>query len=72
MEGGATAERLEALKRNILIEAIEDVLPALASADIATATSFAVATLDDIRQGHNPDLEPSLRRAVEELGISLS
>lgn len=72
MEGDATVERLEAKKRAVLGWAIDDILPTLAAANSDVATSFAAATLDDIKQGNNPDLEPSLRRVVEELGISLS
>lgn len=72
MEGEATTEGLEAKKREILVWAIDDILPTLAAASTDKGRTFAVATLDDIKQGHNPDLEPSLMRKVEELGISLS
>lgn len=75
MEGEATVERLEAKKREALVWAIDNILPEFANADKVTSRAsarvFAAATLDDIRQGNNPDLEPSLRRKVEELGIEL-
>jgi hypothetical protein len=72
MEGGATKERLEANKRAVLINAIEDILPELVAASSNIGRRFAASTLEEIQQGNNPDLEPSLRRAVEELGINLS
>lgn len=68
----AKLERLEATKRLIIKEAIDDTLPSLAVGDIREATMFALSTLDDIRQGHNPQYEPLLRAKAQELGIDLA
>jgi hypothetical protein len=62
---------LENRKRAALQEAIQETLPDLAKADKEVARQFAIKTLEDIRQGNNPDLEPEFRKEIQELGISL-
>ncbi len=41
----------------------------LASEDMEKAREFAIKTLDDIKQGSNPDLEEELRKKAKELNI---
>lgn len=64
-------QKVEARKQDILDIAINDHLPHFAAADTRTAVRFALATLDDIRQGHNPQYEPLLISKAKELGIDL-
>lgn len=64
-------EKVEARKQDILDIAINDHLPHFAASDTRIAVRFALSTLDDIRQGHNPHYEPLLREKAKELGIDL-
>lgn len=64
-------QKVEAQKQTILDVAINDYLPELAVADTRIAVRFALATLDDIRQGNNPQYEPLLLAKAQELGIDL-
>ena len=63
--------RLESRKRIALQEAIQKTLPDLAKVDKEVARQFATQTLEDIRQGNNPDLESEFRKKIQELGINL-
>ncbi|MCX6734628.1 MAG: hypothetical protein NTZ25_01825 [Candidatus Peregrinibacteria bacterium] len=64
-------QRVEARKEDILKVAIDDHLPHFAASDTRTAVRFALATLDNIRQGNHPQYEPLLRAKAKELGIDL-
>ncbi|MBN1258452.1 hypothetical protein JXA05_01710, partial [Candidatus Peregrinibacteria bacterium] len=46
-------------------------IPRMAEADMSAARQLAKTTPEDIRQGHNPDLEQKFRTKMEELGIPL-
>lgn len=66
-----SVKRLEAKKREVLIDAIDRVLPTIARANKDSAHEFAKKTLEDIQQGNNPDLEPQFRQKIQELGIEI-
>lgn len=66
-----SVERLEAKKREVLIDAINRVLPMLAQANKDSAREFAKKTLEDIQQGNNPDLEPQFRQKIQEIEIEI-
>ena len=64
-------ESLEAKKREAVIREIDEALPTLASQDLELTKISAQKTLEDIRQGNNPDIEEKLRNKAQELGIDL-
>ncbi|MBU0577777.1 MAG: hypothetical protein KJ597_05900 [Nanoarchaeota archaeon] len=63
--------RLESGKRRALEMAMDVTIPLAVKRDIVGATRLAIQTLEDIREGNNPDLEPAFREKMEELGIEL-
>jgi len=72
MDETSILQRLETLKRQALIDAMERSIPSLAQAAPDLAARLARQTLEDIQKGHNPDLEPTFRARIASLGISLN
>ncbi|MFA7686115.1 MAG: hypothetical protein WCX95_04945 [Candidatus Gracilibacteria bacterium] len=63
--------RLEERTRAVLLDVIDDSIPAMARQDVQRAKRLAERTLVDIQEGRNRDLETYFRNKIQALGIDL-